>query len=271
MTDKPAVTTDAQVDAFGPTMTEPKGGFRGLALIYGPPKIGKSTLVSSLVDVTLDLEGGMDEIPGVMRYHIKTLSEFRKALEDAKTRGFTRVAIDTIDEVNSLIETEVCAELGIREMGMGNMGGEWSLVRKKVLATMTWAKNNFDLVVFVGHQKDAIIEDRSIGSRQPDLPGKLGRNVAAKVDTLGFCSIDNDVRTVNFKPYEGTDSGSRVKELSNLRVPFFEAAEENQRIFDAILTPEGDRDELQQKIYSKLINNFNPHLLPAEDVNAKKS
>jgi len=271
VTENPPVTTNAEVDAFGPTLTEPRNGFKGLVLIYGPPKIGKSTLISSLVDVTIDLEDGLRQIPGVMRYSVKNLAGFRKALEDAKARGFIKIAIDTIDEINTLIEAEICAELGIKEMGMGNMGGEWSLVRKKVLATMTWAKNNFDLVIFVGHQKDAIIEDRTMGSRQPDLPGKLGRNVAAKVDVLGFCTIENDVRTVNFRPYEGTDSGSRVKELSNLKVPFFEDPEENRRIFDAIFTSEEDRDELQTKIYNKMITVFNPHLAPAGEVNASES
>ena len=202
---------------------------KGIILIYGQPKIGKSTLAAGLVDVVIDLEDGLGHLKGVKYYRPTTMKELKESINLAY-RDFKSVCIDTLDVLNNWIEDEVCQELGTDEMGEAGYGSDWGKSRRKVLEFIHQLRNSFDLVVLVGHQKLAIVEESS-KARHVDLPGKLSRYVTAQCDAIGFCEIQDGKRVINFAPYNDVDSGSRFPHLQGV-IEFTQDSEQNKKNFN---------------------------------------
>jgi hypothetical protein len=230
-----------------PEVVKRKPGLNGAVLIYGQPKIGKSMLALSLCDVVIDCEGGLDHYNGALRYRPHNAEELREAIKSAYKKGYKRIAIDTVDEVNSWFEAEVCKEQGIAQMGEGSYGADWGASRAKMQQFRKALDDRFDLVLYIGHQKLATT-DETFKSRSVDLPGKLSRMFAAKMDALGFCQITDDEHVVNFQPYDMVDSGSRLPELKGLIVPFYDDILKNRKQFESLFADnkEETSDETEQ-------------------------
>ena len=208
----------------------------GLVLIYGQPKIGKTTLASSLVEVTIDCENGLRHMSGRPRYLVKNIGELREAIVEAHKSGFRSISIDTIDMVSKWFEDEACKEMGIKELGEGSYGADWALARRKTLAFATKMSEMFDLVILVGHQRLATTDAESFSARHIDLPGKLSRMLAAQMDAIGFCEIEDGERVISFEPYKDVDAGSRIASLQG-KIRFSDEVRENIEIFANLFKP----------------------------------
>jgi len=201
-------------------------------LIYGQPKIGKSTLIGQFPKVlVLDLEGGCSDLRcHVLR--INSLDELREAydlLASPKGRAFSTVAIDSIDIVYDWIEQETCEYLSVKlKTPINNIeevqyGAGYAESRKRLLGLVeAWQQLPMGKV-FVAHSKAVMSEKGTVAEKSHtiDLPGKLSHRFPSKVDTIAYCfgmlegvGKDRKInRYISFQPYAELEAGSRRKEL----------------------------------------------------------
>ena len=75
-------------------------------ILYGPPKIGKTTLISQLDDtLILDLEKGSDFVDA-LKIRISSIEELKKVGETIKAEGkpYKRIAVDTCTKLEEWAE-----------------------------------------------------------------------------------------------------------------------------------------------------------------------
>ena len=217
-------------------------------LIYGQPKIGKTTLAASFPDVFfIDLEEGASEIDGVIVSKPKSLDELSEVLEGLEGpygKKFATIVIDSIDVVYDWIEQETCLDLSkkfkmkIDNIGEGPNGADWAEARKRLLGFVQAWRQLGKTIVFIAHAKSVMSEKGAITqkARTIDLPGKLAHRFPAKVDHIAFCYAEKEKdsrgkttisRFISFQPYEDLEAGSRCKELQGQIVPMsFDAIRE---------------------------------------------
>ena len=188
-------------------------------LLYGAPKVGKTTALSQLKDcLIIDTEDGANMIDGYIET-VKTREELIELLQEAqKGRDYKYVAIDTIDRIATWAEKSVCKEenvVGIADLPFGKGFG---LVREKVLNTVSILKDIFPHVIIIGHRKwaRAIVDGKSIVEPESlDLTGKLKNMLMADCDAIGYVYRDDekDNLMVTFKANDALEAGSRSPHL----------------------------------------------------------
>jgi hypothetical protein len=216
------------------TRNKPRTGWRPfIMLMYGMPKVGKSTVAADFSpdgiesSLLIDTENGTDEID-CNRIKVNSLNQLHKALNMAYKSDFRTIAIDTIDEVYRWVEADTVLSLNakikvsyssVEEFGYG-VG--FAVARKTMLDIINRLhvfKAVNKTVLLVSHQKQATGDTDSEKSRTVDLPGKLSRMIAAAVDAIGLIYVTKDEkdqlhRWISFKPYEQIDAGCRLRELA---------------------------------------------------------
>ena len=221
-------------------LNKTKSGWRPFTmLIYGIPKVGKSTLAANFSpsgiegSLILDTENGTDEIE-CNRIKIKTLEELNQALNLAYKSEHTNITLDSIDEAYRWAEAETVKSLNakmktnhtsIEEFGYG-VG--YAVARNIVMGIVNRLhvfKSIGKTVLVISHQKQASNDNDSEKNRTIDLPGKLSRMIAASMDAIGLVYVTKDKdgdlhRWISFKPYDQIDAGCRLKELAGKDLEF---------------------------------------------------
>lgn len=215
-------------------------------LVYGPPKSGKTSLVSSWPNCLLiDCERGARKHPGLVvdvlgngPDPIATLREILGSLKRACP--YQAVALDTIDAAARWFEPRALASLNEKhrrgqrpdrplytniadiEYGAGHAEH-----RTMVLAMIEAFVALPCQKILIGHSKTLITDELGASTKVLDLPGKLGHIVPSLADHLGLARVDPALGyTVTFKGYEVetrgghsvTHAGSRVRELDGQTV-----------------------------------------------------
>lgn len=95
-------------------------------VIYGAPKVGKSTLVATMPSpIVADIENGCTNIEVPKIQNIKSLDKFGSIVSDLLTQphDYKTFAIDSADWLESLVQAKVCQEqgnkTGIEDIGYG--------------------------------------------------------------------------------------------------------------------------------------------------------
>ena len=188
-------------------------------LLYGAPKVGKTTALSQLEDcLIIDTEGGANMVDGyVMEANNREhLIEILKAAKDG--HDYKYVAIDTIDKVATWAEKTVCQEENVSAVQDLAFGKGFALVREKVLNTVNALKEIFPHVIIIGHRKwaRAIVDSKAIVEPESlDLTGKLKNMLMADCDAIGYVYRDDEKGDlmVSFKANEALEAGSRSPHL----------------------------------------------------------
>ena len=165
-------------------------------LLYGAPKVGKTTALSQLKDcLIIDTEGGANMIEGFIE-SVKNRGELINLLKEAQEgHEFKYVAIDTIDKIAVWAEKAVCEEENVSAVQDLAFGKGFALVREKVLNTVQFLKEIFPHVILVGHRKWA--------------------RLMADSDAIGYVFRDEEKNKlmVTFKSNEALEAGSRSPHL----------------------------------------------------------
>ena len=171
-------------------------------IIYGLPKVGKTTLLSQLDScLIVDFEDGTDYVDAlkVKVTNSKELTELCKAIKSP---------------AGSAYEGDILTA----PMGIG-----YSYVKEAVLKIITMVASVTDNLILVGHVKDKSIvsaQGSEIGNiKDFDLTGKLGRILASKSDAIGFIYRDEESNLcINFETNGEATAGARPIHLANKKI-----------------------------------------------------
>ena len=188
-------------------------------LLYGAPKVGKTTALSQLKDcLIIDTEQGAAMVDGYIE-EVNSREELITILKEAKDgHEYKYVAIDTIDKVADWAEKTVCIEENVTAIADLAYGKGFALVREKVLNTIKVMKEIFPHVIVIGHRKwaRAVLDSKAIVEPESlDLTGKLKNMLMADCDAIGYVYRDEDKGKlmVSFKANEALEAGSRSPHL----------------------------------------------------------
>ena len=202
-----------------------------LTLLYGPPKIGKTTLAAGYPDACfLATEAGLGSVSAFRwesqdgRYVINSWDELLVATgEVVGSKRFKTLIIDTLGNACALCEAHICAKHGEEYKGDGKLGyGKGAaLIINELKRYLTKLSSMGIGVVLVAHASQKTITTRTgeITKQVPHIPGdnKSGdiySTVLGMCDLVLFCSQDGaGKRSVITKPHPTYDAGDRSGRL----------------------------------------------------------
>lgn len=223
-------------------------------ILYGIPKIGKTTILSHLQDcLIIDIESGSDYIEA-LKVKINSVAELKELCIEINKAGkpYKFIAIDTVTSLEEFAKPIALANYKKTPAGtnyegdilMAPMGSGYAYVREAVEKIIAMVASVTTNVILVGHVKDKSIVSSSgaeIGNMKDfDLTGKLGRILAAKSDAIGFIYRDEDSNLcINFETNGEATAGARPKHLANKRIIVSEKTEDGfishwDRIFPSL-------------------------------------
>jgi len=196
-------------------------------LLYGAPKVGKTTMLSNLDDcLIIDTEKGSRMIEGYIQ-EVNTRDELIEtliAIKESKDVKYKYIAIDTIDKVAEWAERRVCEEEGVNSIADLAFGKGYGLVREKVAKTISHFKEVAEHLIIIGHRKVAyaVTEGNPIVIPESlDLTGKLKNVIMAGCDAIGYVYRgEKDELMVSFKSNDSIEAGSRCPHLKGKEVKF---------------------------------------------------
>ena len=195
-------------------------------LLYGAPKVGKTTMLSVLDDcLIIDTEKGGRMIEGYIQ-EVNSREELINTLieiKESKDVSYKYIAIDTIDKVAEWAERQVCKEEGVAAIGDLAFGKGYGMVREKVSRTLSAFKEVAEHLIIIGHRKVAyaVTEGNPIVIPESiDLTGKLKNVIMAGCDAIGYVYRNEDELMVSFKANDAIEAGSRCPHLKGREVKF---------------------------------------------------
>ena len=206
-------------------------------VIYGPPKIGKTTMLSKLDNcLIIDLEDGSDMVDA-LKVKVNNLSMLatigKEIIQEQKPYKY--VAIDTISKLEEWCEVEgkriymktpmgknfEQKNPGASVLSLPNGAGylylriafkQW-IDRLNLLA---------DHVILVGHLKDKMLEKKGkeVAVKDLDLTGKIKQITCANADAIGYIFREDETTMISFNSLDDTVAGSRCDHLKGQTMPF---------------------------------------------------
>lgn len=210
-------------------------------IIYGSPKIGKTSLLSTLEDcVILDMEGGSDYVDAV-KVKIETLQDYVEFCKAVKEAGnpYKFAAIDTVTALEEFAKPMALADYRKTPAGSkfegdiltAPMGAGYAYVRIAIEKLIDALSKVVPNIILVGHVKDkalVTVTNQEIGNiKDFDLTGKTSRILAAKSDAIGFINRDEDSNLyISFETSGEAAVGARPTHLANNRIVVAERQED---------------------------------------------
>ena len=199
----------------------------GTLLLYGAPKIGKTSMLSSLDDcLIIDTEKGGRMIEGYIQ-EVNSRDELIQVLIDIKESKdvkYKYIALDTIDKIAEWAERRVCEEEAVSSIADLAFGKGYGLVREKVSKTVSAFKEVAEHLIIIGHRKVAyaVTEGNPIVIPESlDLTGKLKNIIMSTCDAIGYVYRDDkEELMVSFKANDAIEAGSRCLHLKGKNVKF---------------------------------------------------
>jgi len=195
-------------------------------LLYGAPKVGKTTMLSQLNDcLIVDTEKGSRMLEGYIA-EVNTRDELIDTLielKDSKDVKYKYVALDTIDKITEWAERRVCEEENVRAIGDLAFGKGYGMVREKVVQTIEAFRNVTEHLIIIGHRKVAYaVTDGStiVIPESLDLTGKLKNVIMSGADAIGYVYRNEDELMVSFKANDAIEAGSRCPHLKGKEMKF---------------------------------------------------
>lgn len=182
------------------TKVDPK-----LLLIYGPPKVGKTTELAKLENnLLIDIEDGSDFVDA-LKVKVHSLKEFAELGEQIKSEGkpYKYVSIDVLDVIEDWAEKEATITYKNSVIGKNfdgksvlelSKGGGYYYLRNAFFKIIFYAQTLADHVILVAHLKDTNIEKkgREVSAKDINLTGKIKSMLSAKCDAIGYIYRDED-------------------------------------------------------------------------------
>lgn len=197
-----------------------------ITLIYGAPKIGKSTFCAGFEDALfLDTEIGLKSL-STYRVSIdswETFEEAYKELAALKKAGklpFKTLVFDTMDNLYTIASNYVCKQNGFKHPSDLGYGKGWDMVFKTFNGAMQ-AFRSLDLgMVYVSHVSINEIESRTGKYNRADvsLSGQANKAIVPTCDFILYATTETDKdgaekRILRTKPSKHWNAGDRTGKL----------------------------------------------------------
>ena len=205
-------------------------------VIYGPPKIGKTTALSQLDDcLIIDLEDGSDMVDA-LKVQVNDLSELTEVgkaiMKDGKPYKY--IAIDTITKLEEWCEEDAKRIYMATPMGKNfeqknpgasvlslPNGAGYLYLRIAYKKWIDRLNKLADHVILVGHLKDKMLEKKGkeVAAKDLDLTGKIKSITCATADAIGYIYREDDETMVSFNSLDDVTAGSRCDHLKGQTMP----------------------------------------------------
>ena len=205
-------------------------------VIYGPPKIGKTTALSQLDDcLIIDLEDGSDMVDA-LKVQVNDLSELTEVgkaiMKDGKPYKY--IAIDTITKLEEWCEEDAKRIYMATPMGKNfeqknpgasvlslPNGAGYLYLRIAYKKWIDRLNKLADHVILVGHLKDKMLEKtgKEVAAKDLDLTGKIKSITCANADAIGYIYREDDETMVSFNSLDDVTAGSRCDHLKGQTMP----------------------------------------------------
>ena len=199
-------------------------------IMFGLPKVGKTTLLSMLPKcLIVDFEDGTDYVESyaVKVSNYKQLFALAKELKETPGQ-FEFIAFDTttalediaLPYANKLYRDTVMGknfDEGENVLKLPN-GAGYQYLREAMQKMIGWFEKTIPNVILVGHVKDKSLNENGteLNVKDLDLTGKLGRILSANSDAI--CYVYRDLESGNLMANFGDDHsvlcGARMPHLS---------------------------------------------------------
>jgi hypothetical protein len=213
--------------------TPPKTDLADLSfLVYGMPKIGKSTFCSKAEGALfLATEPGLNSLE-VYQQPVSTWEEMTEALAAIAAGGhqFRTVVIDTVDNAYRFCEEFVCKRLNIDHPADAEYGKGFSAVNSEFVRVLTKLGNLPYGLILVSHAKEKEVTTRTgkMNKIGPTLPDSACKIVKGFTDCILFCDVEEETgaegrktyrRVIRTKPTTHYEAGDRTGRLPETLPP----------------------------------------------------
>lgn len=195
-------------------------------LVYGQPKVGKSTFAAQFPDALFfECEPGLSELSvyKVPTYNWSDVLDACK-LVAAGDHNFKTIVIDTVDNAFKYCSDHVNAKHGVEYEGDLGHGKGWSFVKNEWHRVLTRLASLPYGLVLISHAADKRIETRTgeYTKTQPSLPDRARQVVLGLVDMILYCDTvprkdaNGNVtvhRVIRTKPHPTYEAGDRTGRL----------------------------------------------------------
>ena len=171
-------------------------------LIYGCPKIGKTTFCAGLPDALfLDTEEGT-RLQNVYSTPIKNWETFLRVVDEIcavpPKHKFRNIVIDTTEKLAGFCINYGCAKLGIKHPTEAAYGKSYDIIKKDFEIPIVKLQQSGLGVFFICHEEVKKIE-AAIGNNydyhQPKLPGFLSNIILSLCDFILFACNEQVMET----------------------------------------------------------------------------
>lgn len=192
-------------------------------LLYGIPKIGKSTFCSKFNDALfLATEKGLKGLD-VYQTEITNWNEFKEVvvlLNEPQDR-FKTIIIDTIDNLFKFCLNDVCQKNKIEHPSDAKWGKGWDLLQREFEKQIIQLSLTDYGIIFISHTKEMEIVGKyaKYTKISPSLHNQARKILLPFVDSIGYCTMDikkdgqenlKERRVIKFEPSEYYEAGDRT-------------------------------------------------------------
>lgn len=190
-------------------------------LIYGPPKIGKSTLASEFDSpLFLATEAGLNNLE-VYQVAVPAWEDFLNYCKDiaAGKHEFKTIVIDTVDNLFKACREYVQKKNGFAHEADLGFGKGYDLVKSEFSRTLVKLSLLPYGLVMISHADNVEIKTRTstINKSVPTLPKSARTVILGMADIILYCEStvtdDGEVRIIRTKPSENYEAGDRTGRL----------------------------------------------------------
>lgn len=189
-------------------------------LLFGPPKIGKTTLAAELdPDHTIFLatEPGQGAL-SVFKSEIASWGAFLQAGRELHAGGhpYTTFVVDTVDQLHKFCTDHVLRQLGITHPSDADYGKGWAAVNDEFQLRIAALCSLGAGVWFISHAKDEQIKTRTgeITKAVPTIGGQARKFLTGFVDYIFYAEPINtdqgEHRVLRTTAGENFEAGGRV-------------------------------------------------------------
>lgn len=173
-------------------------------LLYGQPGIGKTSLANTANrTITLDFDNGSHR--AIVRNDVVQVNSWQDAIDFVNSKellaDYDTIVIDTVGKMSDLLSLTMPVMLG--KVNLKQASGEPTLkgygyIKQQAINLLKMLDALKKDIIYIAHDREDKNGDNVI--IRPDISSSLLQVLTREVDLIGFLSVQNKQRVLNFEP-----------------------------------------------------------------------